>query len=486
MIKNDRQYRSVRAHVGRLERLLDELAKQHADADSTSARARLETAAVRGQVVELGEQLEEYDALREGRRPVGAPESLDQLPVLLIRARIAARLSQADLASRLGLKEQQIQRYEATGYEGANLRRLREVADALKLRLGPAAPPGGAPNVDQLLRQLEGAGLPKELVRRRFAPFAVAGGDGAEAGVLPVITIAARVGRALGLDATAVLRGEQIDASQAATAAAAFKLPKGVNEPRLVVYAAYARYLALLVLRATAALPARPVPGHPGAFREAVLTAYGTVDFASVLRYVWDLGVPVLPLADPGGFHAAYWRTGGRGVIVLKQSARLPARWLFDLVHEIGHATEAPEQPERALVEVDVAGGWAQQDPLETRASNFARYALLGGRAREVGDRCVTEAGGDLRRLKGVVPRIAAEEGVDPGALANDLAYRLALQGENWWGAAHNLQPSQPDPWKVARDVLLSYVDFGVLEPIDRDLLVQALNEDDPMEEPTQ
>ena len=34
--------------------------------------------------------------------------------------------------------------------------------------------------------------------------------------------------------------------------------------------------------------------------RAAILTPYGRIDFRSALAYVWDLGVPVLPLNDRG------------------------------------------------------------------------------------------------------------------------------------------------------------------------------------------
>jgi hypothetical protein len=39
------------------------------------------------------------------------------------------------LAERLGLKEQQIQRYEATNYASASLSRVQQVARALGLRM---------------------------------------------------------------------------------------------------------------------------------------------------------------------------------------------------------------------------------------------------------------------------------------------------------------------------------------------------------------
>jgi transcriptional regulator with XRE-family HTH domain len=76
-------------------------------------------------------------------------DSLDQLPEALIRARIAAGLSQKELAGRLGLKEQQIQRYEARRYAGASLDRVQAVADALGMQIHervvlPTGPGGSA------------------------------------------------------------------------------------------------------------------------------------------------------------------------------------------------------------------------------------------------------------------------------------------------------------------------------------------------------
>jgi transcriptional regulator with XRE-family HTH domain len=61
--------------------------------------------------------------------------SLEAFPLALIKARIAAKLSQKDLAERLGLKEQQIQRYEATEYASANLARVLEVSQVLGMKL---------------------------------------------------------------------------------------------------------------------------------------------------------------------------------------------------------------------------------------------------------------------------------------------------------------------------------------------------------------
>src|SRR5215471_2852389 len=83
------------------------------------------------QLEELREELAEYEALRNGHIAVLELDSLDKLPEALIRARIAAGLTQKQLAQRLGLKEQQIQRYEAKRYAGASLQRIQAVAEAL-------------------------------------------------------------------------------------------------------------------------------------------------------------------------------------------------------------------------------------------------------------------------------------------------------------------------------------------------------------------
>jgi ribosome-binding protein aMBF1 (putative translation factor) len=104
MITNDLQYRTAKTQADRLDRLVTELSDRPIDSNNGEIRRKLEVMAVEGQLQELRGQLTEYDALREGRTPVGELSSLDDLPRLLVRARIAAGLSQRSLAERLGLK----------------------------------------------------------------------------------------------------------------------------------------------------------------------------------------------------------------------------------------------------------------------------------------------------------------------------------------------------------------------------------------------
>ena len=70
--------------------------------------------ALRSQLADLRAEMKHYESLRSGKPIALHVRSFDDLPRALIQARIAAGLSQRKLADRLGLKEQQIQRYEAT------------------------------------------------------------------------------------------------------------------------------------------------------------------------------------------------------------------------------------------------------------------------------------------------------------------------------------------------------------------------------------
>src|SRR6202012_4863103 len=69
---------------------------------------RAQRDAVAGQLQTLEEEIGEYERLKSGEVTRFEVDALAGLPDALIKARIAAGLSQRELADRLGLKEQQI------------------------------------------------------------------------------------------------------------------------------------------------------------------------------------------------------------------------------------------------------------------------------------------------------------------------------------------------------------------------------------------
>ena len=93
--------------------------------------AKAQEDAVSSQLEDLKREMREYESLKTSEFPIDELEVVSGLPSMLIKARIARGMSQRDLAERIGLKEQQIQRYEATDYASASLSRIREIVSGL-------------------------------------------------------------------------------------------------------------------------------------------------------------------------------------------------------------------------------------------------------------------------------------------------------------------------------------------------------------------
>jgi DNA-binding XRE family transcriptional regulator len=135
VITNERQYRIAKSEARKFERAIKAAREREpsADVDPRIHQAMIES--LESELVVLREQLERYEALKAGKVTSRTADSLRELPIVLIEGRIAAGLTQRDLAKQLGVPEQQIQRYEATLYSGVSLQRLQEVADTLGLEI---------------------------------------------------------------------------------------------------------------------------------------------------------------------------------------------------------------------------------------------------------------------------------------------------------------------------------------------------------------
>lgn len=474
MIRNDRQYRITKAQAEEFERALRKLEQAPAAPDVHPLIADAQRAATQSQLDDLRAELAAYELLQKGHAKVLELTALEELPAALIRARIVAGLTQRQLAERLGMKEQQLQRYEATDYAGASLERIREVMDALGVSMTEDLYlPSADVSVAGVLRRVREAGLESAFVEKRLLANGVHAPD-AKADRRRALKAAGVLNRVFGWAPSLLFGDAPLTAPRAAVAGVRYKLPASASARTTEAYSAYAYYLAGLVLRATPTLEQRPIPTQAATVRSGIV-GEGTMDLACALRFVWSLGVPVLPLQDPGAFHAATWRVGGRNVIVLKQSTRAEARWMHDLLHEVWHAAQDPDDSERAVIDYEdlLKGGGSSEE--ETQATRFAGDVALDGRAEDLVEACVKACGGKVERLKTVLPRIAKREHVRVDSLANYMAFRLSLQGISWWGAATNLQETDGDPWGTARDVALDHMDLSRLDETERALVVHAL-----------
>ncbi len=132
MIRNERQYRASQSQRRRLlETRTGYSAAPQADPLAQSALLT----SVNWLLDDVEAEIGAYETLRNGERREISAEGLAELPDLLVQARIASGLTQRNLAERLGVPEEAVQRDEAGGYARAGLDRLARIADLLGIRL---------------------------------------------------------------------------------------------------------------------------------------------------------------------------------------------------------------------------------------------------------------------------------------------------------------------------------------------------------------
>jgi len=133
MIRNERQYRITKGQIRKFREAIAKFEKQNPKSHPMLVRAQKD--AMKSELNVLEGQVKDYEKLRSGKYKVLKDSSFDDLPIELIRARIALGYTQKQLAELVGLKEQQIQRYEETEYSSASYSRLREIIHALGLEV---------------------------------------------------------------------------------------------------------------------------------------------------------------------------------------------------------------------------------------------------------------------------------------------------------------------------------------------------------------
>jgi len=133
MIKNERQYKITRAKADEVRVAISELSTTPRPDGLSAEMRQLQLEALNGTLGDFEIELADYNALHDAT--LIEATGIGEFPLALIRSRIARGLTQRELADRLGLAEQAIQRYEAGDYAGASFARLVEIAEALDLTI---------------------------------------------------------------------------------------------------------------------------------------------------------------------------------------------------------------------------------------------------------------------------------------------------------------------------------------------------------------
>ena len=141
MIKNDQHYETTKYWVEKFAHTLDSLRHRSQESlkDMHPLLPKVQEDAAASVLQGLKNQMAEYESLKAGQFPLEKLKVADELPFILIKARIAQGLSQKDLAEKAGLTEEQLKEYEANDYSSATLSIIRYLAWVLSHPTGHPA-----------------------------------------------------------------------------------------------------------------------------------------------------------------------------------------------------------------------------------------------------------------------------------------------------------------------------------------------------------
>jgi len=129
MIQNERQYKVTKGQIAKIEGALKSSRNLREKMDPRVYTAMI--AGIEWEINRLQQQLHDFEELKETSALF--MHSIEELPQILVKTRIARGYNQKKLAERLGIKPQQIQKYEVTAYRSASWKRILEIMEALGL-----------------------------------------------------------------------------------------------------------------------------------------------------------------------------------------------------------------------------------------------------------------------------------------------------------------------------------------------------------------
>ncbi len=133
MIKNEQQLKITKNQLNKMQDSIKICEPQKNILDANMFNALIN--GINSQIESLKKEIDEYQNLKNQKIPIIIYD-LDEFPEALIRARINKNFTQEQLAKQVGLKPQQIQRYEQNNYQGISIQRAIQIGKSLGIKLG--------------------------------------------------------------------------------------------------------------------------------------------------------------------------------------------------------------------------------------------------------------------------------------------------------------------------------------------------------------
>jgi HTH-type transcriptional regulator/antitoxin HigA len=130
MIQNEKQYRISK---NKLRDVKARMADILADKQREPLKQALMLASLENFAKELATEIAGYEAAQAADVSEIQEAPLQELPLVIAQYKIALGLTQKEFAEYLGIKEQQLQRYEATHFSGISFKNLLAYLDKMGL-----------------------------------------------------------------------------------------------------------------------------------------------------------------------------------------------------------------------------------------------------------------------------------------------------------------------------------------------------------------
>lgn len=131
MIKNEKQYKISKSRLLKMNALVNN--KKHAVKKNSVEEGALHSLiSVRNKI---RDEVRQYEHIKNAKGSIKKQVSLIQLPQILIEHKIAKGLTQKEFSRILGIKEQQLQRYEAEDYKSVSFGRLLEYIQKARIKI---------------------------------------------------------------------------------------------------------------------------------------------------------------------------------------------------------------------------------------------------------------------------------------------------------------------------------------------------------------